>query len=277
MKRPIRFTGTIVLLSALLTACVPAPKRVILPAHPGNPIKTVAVLPMANNTNFVDAPAYVREELAKRIMGLHYAVQPTEQTDQILRDRVGVTLGAQLNMTTPQQLGEALGAQGVVYGVLEDFNTKHAVMMKEKKVRARFAFIKTADGTRIWGKGIGAIIVYTAGQTVVGDVMAGSSLVQAAKESEEEKARAGGETAQSLPGGLGEIPAPWVALPPRPMLGTKGEEKGFTELAVSGALNATVGRVVEKAFGFEYAEEVNLMLDRVLTGSPPRFPTGPGR
>ncbi len=84
-----------------LSACVPMPVR---QGDPNNPIKTVAVLPMTNQTNDVEGPQYVRAEFDKKMPGYFYANKPIKDTDQLLRDQMGVTLGAQLDMTTPQKL-----------------------------------------------------------------------------------------------------------------------------------------------------------------------------
>ena len=77
-----------------------------------NPIRTVAVLPLVNNTNDVEAPGYVRDELVLRLLAMQYVVKPVMQSDQILRDQLGITLGRQLDLATVQQLGDALGVDG---------------------------------------------------------------------------------------------------------------------------------------------------------------------
>lgn len=251
---------------ALLGGCVTTPERIqtILP-DPTNPIKTVAILPMVNNTNDVEAPNYVREELAKRMRTLHYAVRPIEQTDQILRDKMGITLGAQLDMTTAQETGKTLGVDGVVYGALEDFVTKSAIMMQEKRVRARFALVKTADGARFWGNGAGVISRSMYSRTAVGSGLEALSRREAAVESKSERkklTRSGTtETAKGLPGGLEAIPSPWVELPVDVVEKKKGD---LLEAAIGGVVQATVGRVLEKAFGVEYSTEVDLMFKLII-------------
>ena len=61
---------------------------------PTNPIKRLAMLPLRNDTTDVEAPNFVREKLAEAMQKRFYNVQPLEETDRILRDQLGITLGA---------------------------------------------------------------------------------------------------------------------------------------------------------------------------------------
>lgn len=88
--------------------------------NPANPIRTVAVLPMTNNTNDVKGPFVVRELLAARLEGYFYTVKSLEETDLILKDQMGVTIGSQLDMATNAQLCEKLGTDAILFGSLED-------------------------------------------------------------------------------------------------------------------------------------------------------------
>ena len=124
---------------------------------PGNPIRTVAILPLINNTNDVAAPGYVREELVLRLQAMQYAVKPTLQTDQILRDQLGITLGRQLDLATVQQLRDILGVDGLIFGVLDDFSTKVFGLLTEKRGRLRLSFVNASDGSQIWASGAGVI------------------------------------------------------------------------------------------------------------------------
>lgn len=146
----------LVLLGALLfmlTACVMP--MVHVPPNPGNPIYTVAVLPMYNATNDVDGPVMVRELVEKRIHNWQYSVKPLNESDQILRDSLGLTLGSQLEDVTPKQLGEALGVDGVLYGYLIDFDQTTTGVLNVRRVRAGFKLVDTKTGKAVWTGGIG--------------------------------------------------------------------------------------------------------------------------
>jgi hypothetical protein len=120
-----------------------------------NPLKRVAVLPMRNDTNDVDGPDVVRQKMVQSLQNKSYIVQDVKETDQILRDRMGITLGGQLELTTPKELGETLGVQGVLYGTLMDFDEMTTGAYNVKKVRATFKLINAINEQIVWQRGLG--------------------------------------------------------------------------------------------------------------------------
>ncbi len=237
----------------------------------GNPIRTVAILPLVNNTNDVGAPQYVRDELVVRLHALQYAVQPVQQTDQILRDRLGITLGRQLDLATVQQLSAALGVDGLVFGVLDDFATKIFGLLTEKRSRVRLSFVNASDGSQIWASGAGVIgrtrvVGGTAGKVAAG--FEAASRLEAAKESTEQAQKiTGGQSVGKLPGGLDLVPAPWFTIPTveigeEPTGEGKAKKEGGN---VAAGLMVGIGeQLVEKASGKPLYQEVRLMLNLLL-------------
>jgi hypothetical protein len=126
-----------------------------LPTDPSNPLKRVAVLPMKNDTDDVDGPNVVREKMAEALRNHSYVVMDIKESDQILRDRMGINLGGQLELTTPQKLGETLGVEGVLYGTLMDFDETTTGLYNARKVRGMFKLVNTATGQPIWSRGLG--------------------------------------------------------------------------------------------------------------------------
>jgi hypothetical protein len=126
-----------------------------LPYNSNNPLKHVAVLPMKNDTNDVDGPNVMRQKMVEALENRSYVVKDTKETDQILRDQMGITLGGQLDLTTAQKLGEALGVQGVLYGTLMDFEETTTGVINVKKVRGKFRLVNTATGEDMWARGLG--------------------------------------------------------------------------------------------------------------------------
>ncbi|HYM38432.1 MAG TPA: GNA1162 family protein [Nitrospiraceae bacterium] len=259
------------LVLALLSACSPLhdPMYRRITPDAANPIKTVAVLPLINNTNDVEAPGHVREELILRMQAMQYAVKPALQTDQVLRDQLGITLGRQLDMATVQQLGEALGVDGLMFGVLDDFSTKVAAVLTEKRVRVRFSLVRTSDGSQFWANGVGVIGRTRVKGGVSGQVATGleaASRVEAAKESAEQARRAtGAEPAARLPGGLDHVPTPWVTIPTVEIGGDREKHKGKEGENVAAGLMLGLGEeLVEKAVGKPLYQEVRLMMNLVV-------------
>ena len=138
---------------AIIGGCtLPMPKP---SGDPGNPIRRLAVLPLVNNTNDVDAPEMVRERLVLALEANLYNVQPLEEIDQILRDQMGITLGGQLEMAESKVLAEKLGVEGLLYGDLMDFKETTTGVYNSRNVRGRFKIVNTMDEGVFWQNGIG--------------------------------------------------------------------------------------------------------------------------
>src|SRR3989338_6764509 len=214
-----------------LSACAMGPLR---KADPNNPIKTVAVLPMVNQTNDVEAPQYVRAEFDKRIPNYFYSNKPMKDTDQLLKDQMGVTLWAQLDMTTPQKLGELLGVDGVIYGTLMNFDTQITGFLNVKKVRAKFKLVNTKTGETVWQNGIGI-----KSETKAGGIGSALSEVAAIKEATQKE----------------EIP--WVTI-----------ESKSQESFGGALLGAVADKAVSKVLKAPLKVETNEMLNRVIITLP---------
>ena len=159
----------LVTVTMILAGChLPHPP---LPTDPSNPLKRVAVLPMTNETNDVDGPNTVRQKMVEALTNHSYVVQDIKETDQILRDQMGINLGGQLSLTTPKKLGETLGVEGVLYGTLMDFDETTTGVYNARKVRGMFKLVNTATGQPVWQRGLGV-------KTEQGTSSTGSSLVR---------------------------------------------------------------------------------------------------
>lgn len=152
------FARTMVVAAAIavvvaVTGCVaPLP-----PPNPGNPIAKVAVLPMDNRTNDMDGPNWVRVAFNQIVPSRYYMTMPTDQVDAVLREKLGITIGGQLDFTnpgvgapTPQVVGEALGVDGLFYGTLEDFQNLITGFYNKKKVSATFKLVNAKTGEVVW-------------------------------------------------------------------------------------------------------------------------------
>jgi hypothetical protein len=110
---------------------------------------------MTNDTNDVDGPEVMRKKMSQALERRSYVVQDLKQTDQVLRDRMGITLGGQLSMTTAQKIGEELEVEGVLYGTLMDFDESTLGAINIKKVRGKFMLVNTMTGQAMWERGLG--------------------------------------------------------------------------------------------------------------------------
>ena len=146
--------STVFVIMVILAGCggVPRPR---LPYDAGNPLKRVAVLPLKNDTMDVEGADVMRRKMAQALENRSYVVKDLKETDQILRDRMGITLGGQLSLTTAQKLGETLGVEGVLYGTLMDFNESTLGAISVKKVRGTFNLVDAMTGKSVWQRGLG--------------------------------------------------------------------------------------------------------------------------
>jgi hypothetical protein len=264
-------------LCLLLAACVTLPP---VNPNPGSPVRSLAILPVVNNSLDVDGPAAVQEALYQEALHYHFPmVKATAETNQVLKDQMSLTLGSQLDMATPQKLGTALGVDAVMYASLDDFSQKITGVYNVKRVRIRAKLVDCKSGEVLWKNGIGIKQALTAGGSsllrnvpgvgmAVGLVGAVSSL----------GSKLSDKSDVALPKFLGdEIDAPWIELPER----TTGVEMA--------AVESVGGKVVSKAMGTVLKEETDKAVDVLFhgyyhaggLGQPVTYgkmlPTGPGR
>ncbi len=242
----IQHAVTIGMALMLLAAC--AGMQGIAP-NPSNPIRTVAILPFVNNTNDVDGPVYVRALFAEELDKHQYVVKPLTEVDQILKDQMSVTLGKQLDMATPAQLGQTLGVDGVIYGSLDEFNQIMTGVYNVKKVRARVKLVNCKTGQTVWRNGIGVKSAQGTGKA--GTAVTGVSAVVDAKSAGDDLLPLFGDP----------ITAPWFELPPIVVGKDTGQDYGL-------ALAATLGeRIVTRTMKAPLPVESKAVVGILLNGT----------
>lgn len=245
------FTPLFLIAVLFVMAACAVPVRHVRP-DPFNPVFTVAVLPMYNVTNDVGGARMVREEFNKRIQNLHYSVKPLNEVDQILVDQMGITLGDQLELTTPKQLGETLGVDGVVYGYLLNFDDIITGLYNVKKVRAGFKLVNTRTGEVMWARGLGVISAIAGGKVGTGFTIAKELM----------DAREGLDKYSTIKG-LEDIPGlkDWTIL------------RAAQTRQMGDAAAFSLGEsIITKALGVHLMLEAGNMLNNITRG----FPAGPG-
>lgn len=259
-------------LAAGASACVPLPS---VPPNPGNPIRTVAVLPLVNHSNDVEAPVYVREQFTKELQRHQYVIRPLPEVDQVLRDQMGLTLGSQLDMTTAQELGKALAVDGVFYGSLDEFNYKITGVYNVKRVRLRSKLVDCKTGHTVWKNGIGVKSTLSSGK-------AGAAISVAGTVQDQQ------EKGNDLPPLFGDaVAAPWFELPKVMLPKDSGEEAGTAfavalgERLLTQAMKTPLPAETQAAVGillngFYLYSDNNYVQHRVPAGLG-AVPAGPGR
>jgi hypothetical protein len=237
LKRVSGSIGVVLLVSFLTSCAIPHPP---LPHDANNPLKRVAVLPMKNDTNDVDGPEMMRKKMIEALERRSYVVKDVKETDQILRDRMGITLGGQLDMTTAQKIGETLGVEGLLYGTLMDFDELTTGAINVKKVRGKFKLVNTATGQPVWARALGI----RSEMRMEGNAGAAAALASRAVDARDKE-------------------APWITI--------ESTSTGSKKLGESFAVGLGT-RLVSKAFGV-HLEHESTELARRITES---LPWGPG-
>jgi hypothetical protein len=119
------------------------------PPRPGPTGPRVAVAPMENGSNDINASEIIRSAFVGAIAGKGWNVVPTKESDRMLREFLGITYGGQLASTTPGEVCRSLGVEGVFYGEIREWNKTTTGIYNNVTVAASFE-LYARDGTRVW-------------------------------------------------------------------------------------------------------------------------------
>ena len=223
----------LLLLLVFLAGC--AGLQVVQPTpDPTNPIKRLAILPIQNDTTDVDAPDFVREKLVPAFQRRFYNVQPLEETDRILRDELGITLGGQMGMASVEKLREVLQVEGLLYGTLMDYGETTTGLVNVRKVRGKFKILDTNTESVFWENGIGVKSQDTSGG-LLGSVSGAL-------------ANRGGDDEE----------VPWVVI----------ENKSSNNSILEGFAAGLTKKLVTKALGVHLVRETDEMIWRLVQNLP---------
>ena len=138
------------LLLLSLTGC--GGRKAAMRKEPPRPDPTgprVAVAPMENRSNDINASEIIRSAFVGAIAGKGWNVVPTKESDRMLREFLGITYGGQLASTTPGEVCRSLGVEGVFYGEIREWNKTTTGIYNNVTVAASFE-LYARDGTRVW-------------------------------------------------------------------------------------------------------------------------------
>lgn len=109
----------------------------------------VAVAPLENRSNDLDASEIIRFAFAGEIARRGWNVVPLAESDRVLRETLGISYGGQLPSTTPGEVCRALGVDGVFYGEVREWNKTTTGVYNRVVVTASFE-LYARDGNRVW-------------------------------------------------------------------------------------------------------------------------------
>ena len=109
----------------------------------------IAVLPMANESNDLDGPVFLRKLIQDGLARRGFQVLPTDQIDAQLKVE-GFTDGGQLRATTPQKIGTWTGADSLLYSTLESFDYINVGFYTQRRVKVIARLVSAQTGERLW-------------------------------------------------------------------------------------------------------------------------------
>ena len=150
-------------LAALALACSGAKTKPVS-------TRTVALLPMANESVDVEAPGKVRKALAAALQNRGFQLVDPATVDSVLKDRFGVTDGGQLRAVSPRRMKGVLPGDIWVFGAVKEFGFKSVAAVSQRKVVIALKALEAASGKTLF-EGEETGIPTSAGLDAAGDLL----------------------------------------------------------------------------------------------------------
>ena len=129
----------------LLSACA-KPLTDVAPDFKSLRPTRVAVLPVRNETADMDAPIVFRILARAELADKGYALVDFAQIDAALREK-GIEEAGQIESLTPQEIGECVGADGLLYVTVLGYGRQVGVHLK---VEGTFTLVEAKTGQKLW-------------------------------------------------------------------------------------------------------------------------------
>jgi hypothetical protein len=106
----------------------------------------VAVLPVRNETADLDAPIVFRILARAELADRGYALVDSAPMDAALREK-GIEEAGQIESLTPQEIGESVGADGLLYVTVLGYGRQVGVHLK---MEGNFTLVEAKTGQKLW-------------------------------------------------------------------------------------------------------------------------------
>jgi hypothetical protein len=133
----------------LIAGCAAGAHHSLVPGYKAKPLRSIAVLPVLNETVNLKAPDVFRSLVHQKIAMKGYEIPAISHLDNRLQEK-GIYEAGQVNSLTPQELGKFLGVDALLYTTVTDFNTTYLVAYSSITVGARFELKDAKTGERLW-------------------------------------------------------------------------------------------------------------------------------
>lgn len=147
-----RYLKHILLLSVIVfihIGCGLKVPHTVVPDYKDRTPRSIAVLPVQNETVDMDAPKIFRRKLFNVILHRGYVSPSISVIDSKLAEK-GIREPGQLGSMAPQEMGEYLNVDAVLYSTVTEWSTTYLVVYASIKVEGRFQLIDTKTGEQLW-------------------------------------------------------------------------------------------------------------------------------
>ena len=134
---------------ALGLGCAGGAHHSVAPDYKDRAPRSIAVLPILNETVSLKAPEMFRPILLNKVSLKGYETPPLAFIDGRLREKE-IREAGQVNTLTPQELGNLLGVDALLYAYVTEFSTTYLLAYASMTVGARFELKDTKTGEKLW-------------------------------------------------------------------------------------------------------------------------------
>jgi hypothetical protein len=142
--RSLLLSGAVVCLG-----CAGGTPHNVAPDYKDRAPRSVAVLPVLNETVSLRAPEVFRPLLLNKLSLKGYETPSLSVVDGRLREK-DIREAGQVNSLTPQELGKLLGVDALLYAYVTEFSTTYLLAYASMTVGARFELKDTKTGDKLW-------------------------------------------------------------------------------------------------------------------------------
>ncbi|MCX5908890.1 MAG: DUF799 family lipoprotein [Deltaproteobacteria bacterium] len=146
-KNPLRIL--VLALAFLVFGCAGGAHHSLVPDYQSKTPRTIAVLPVLNETVNLKAPEVFRPIIQNRLSQKGYEIPAISTVDGKLLEKE-IREAGQINTLTPQEMGALLGTDALLYATVTEFNTTYLVAYSSMTVGARFWLVDSKTGEKIW-------------------------------------------------------------------------------------------------------------------------------
>jgi len=136
-------------LVVLIAGCSAGIPHSLVPDYRAKTPRSIAVLPVLNETVNLKAPDLFRSILVNKLSQKGYEIPAVSFIDGKLAEK-GIREAGQIHTQLPQELGNLLGADPLLYTTITEFSTTYLLAYASMTVGARFELREAKTGEKLW-------------------------------------------------------------------------------------------------------------------------------